>query len=86
MTEEQRLWEYLNWAADDTDPRVCLRAWLAWVGLRGAPMPDAGVCPDGPVLLTWDKGRHHFEIEVPTDGPLEYFYMDRATDATWSYP
>ncbi|HSS77473.1 MAG TPA: hypothetical protein VLV54_12100 [Thermoanaerobaculia bacterium] len=31
--------------------------------------------------MSWDNGRHHFEIEVTAVGTLDWFYMDRDSDA-----
>jgi hypothetical protein len=83
MNEEYRLWEYLN---EYATPIVALRAWMLWISLRGAPMPNACAIDDGGMIYTWDKDRHHFEIEFVLDGPTEYFYMDRVTGATWGAP
>jgi hypothetical protein len=36
---------------------------------------------NGGFAMSWDKGRHHFEIEVTPDGTFDWFYMDRGSDA-----
>jgi hypothetical protein len=43
--------------------------------------PYAAVTEDGGVSMTWDRGRHHFEIEVLPDGNYDWFYMDRESNA-----
>lgn len=76
MTEEQKLWTYL-------DQHGALFAWPVWQEVKDTlPMPNAGVGPDGELLYTWDKGAHHYEIEVFPDGRKEYFYMHRQTGGT----
>ena len=30
--------------------------------------------------MTWDRGRHHFEIEVLSGGTYDWFYMDRDSE------
>lgn len=44
---------------------------------RHARYPHATVTPDGGFVMSWDKGRHHFEIEVDNSGTYGWFYMDR---------
>lgn len=39
--------------------------------------PHAAVTEEGGVSMTWDRGRHHFEIEVLPEGTYDWFYMDR---------
>lgn len=29
--------------------------------------------------MTWDRGPHHFEIEVLPNGVYDWFYLDRAS-------
>jgi hypothetical protein len=56
-----------------------------WSALeRGAERvrpPHAAVTPAGGLSMTWDKGRHHFEIDVMPDGKYDWFYMDRESEA-----
>ena len=34
----------------------------------------------GEFSMTWDRGRHHFEIDVNEAGAYDWFYMDRDSD------
>ena len=43
-------------------------------------VPHAGPTEDGGLLMVWDKGRHHFELEVAPSGRYDWFYRDRDTD------
>lgn len=41
------------------------------------PNPEAAPSEDGRVFgMTWDRGDHHFEIEIFPSGKYEWFYMD----------
>lgn len=41
------------------------------------PGPEAAPSEDGRIFgMTWDRGNHHFEIEVLPSGKYEWFYMD----------
>ena len=42
-----------------------------------APSPHAAVTVDSGFSMTWDHGRHHFEVEIFSDGRYDWFYMDR---------
>lgn len=44
---------------------------------KHARYPHAAVTQDGTFFMTWDRGRHHFEIEVDNSGTYGWFYMDR---------
>jgi hypothetical protein len=50
--------------------------------LAGRPLdpPHATVTPAQGLALSWDRGRHHFEIEIDPDSTYGWFYMDRASD------
>src|SRR5215213_7890500 len=41
--------------------------------------PFAAATETGGLSMTWDRGRHHFEIEVLSDGTYDLFFMDTAT-------
>jgi len=43
-------------------------------------VPHAGPTEDGGLLMVWDKGRHHFELEIAPSGRYDWFYRDRDTD------
>src|SRR5205809_6924017 len=61
-----------------------LEAWgrLA-AAAKGLPAPDATPGPDGQVLYTWDRDRHHLELEILPAGPAEFFYRDRRSGGLW---
>ena len=63
-------------------------AWRAWAELLRAsgarlPVPAACTGPDGRLLLSWDAGRHHLELEFAADEPPSLFYRDRESAETW---
>ncbi|MBA3442037.1 MAG: UPF0175 family protein [Pyrinomonadaceae bacterium] len=71
-------------------PNRATRAWQAWEELlvatsHGLPVPDAAPGPDGELLFAWDRGEHHLELEVFPTTPVEFFYLNRVTDAVWGY-
>ena len=43
------------------------------------PPPHAMASEEGEFVMTWDRGSHHFEIEVLPDGRHGWFYLDRAS-------
>ena len=45
--------------------------------------PHAGPLEDDGFAMSWDSGRHHFEIEVAPDGTYGWFYMDRDSDSRY---
>jgi hypothetical protein len=52
--------------------------------LRGrVQVPDA--CPgvDGEILLTWDQGAHHLELEITSDLSATFFYMNTKSNECW---
>ncbi len=50
------------------------------------PVPDACPGPDGTLLLTWDRGEQHFELEFhPGERPM-FFYANRETRELWEAP
>lgn len=42
--------------------------------------PDAGPLENDGFAMSWDNGRHHFEIEVSPAGTYGWFYMDRDSE------
>lgn len=42
--------------------------------------PAAGALENDGFAMSWDNGRHHFEIEVAPDGTFGWFYMDRDSE------
>ena len=60
-----------------------------WVDIRRAtqnrmPVPAAVTGPDGQMFYSWDRGRHHMELEIVPGEPAFFFYRDRQTGETWS--
>src|SRR2546423_15629017 len=65
----------------------CWRAWEdAASAVPGLEVPDACPGPDGSLLLTWDRGEQHFELEFqPGEAPM-FFYANRETKELWEAP
>ena len=88
----QRLHYYLEAAilAGSLEATTASAAMKSWRALSVAaenklPAPDAGVGPDGQLLYTWNKDKHHFELEIFPDGSGEFFYLNRLTNEMWGY-
>lgn len=69
-------------------PETNRRARSAWIQVwadtsRQMPVPDACPGPDGELLYTWDRDAHHLELEIPPEGPVEFFYRNRLTEELW---
>lgn len=61
--------------------RQVLELWQAIERSGGdVPPPFAAATEAGGFSMTWDRGRHHFEIEVLSDGTYDWFYMDRDSE------
>ncbi|MGD0680376.1 MAG: hypothetical protein ABSC94_33805 [Polyangiaceae bacterium] len=41
------------------------------------PFPAAAPTADGEIQLSWDKEQHHLDLDVRSDGTIDWFYMDR---------
>lgn len=57
---------------------------ILWEHLQGRvekhlPLPHAMASEAGEFVMTWDRGPHHFEIEVLPDGGYDWFYLDRTS-------
>jgi hypothetical protein len=50
-------------------------------GVLRAPLVD--VMEEGRVLLTWDQSVHHLDVEISPDTSLDFFYLNRETNAAW---
>ena len=50
-------------------------------GFLPAPLVDER--DEGGVLLSWDKGIHHLDVEITAEGALDFFYLNRVTDEKW---
>jgi hypothetical protein len=60
-------------------------AWrIIWLSSGGKiPVPAACTGPDGEMFYSWDRGRHHLELEIIPGQPSEFFYRDRDTEQFW---
>ncbi len=72
----------------DVSKQTADRAWEAWLHLSRVmyerlSVPDAAPGQDGELLLTWDCGELHLELEILPDGPAEFFSRERTTGALW---
>ncbi len=47
------------------------------------PLPAATASGEGHIRYCWDRAEHHFEIEIPSIGPTEFFYRNWITDEAW---
>jgi hypothetical protein len=61
------------------------RAWYKGAEATGFALPIPAACtgPDGEMFYSWDRGRHHFEMEVIPGQPVELFYRNRETGEFW---
>jgi len=84
--------EFLNRASTGDDatitPETALLASKAWNLIciaSGGKMPIPAACtgPDGQMLYSWDRDRHHLELEIIPGNPAEFFYRDRLTRELW---
>jgi len=89
-TDERSLWEgYLRRLAKPEGSLSVERA--AQIRVLWAPLdrqvgptlrpPHAGPLEGDGFAMSWDHGRHHFEIEVSSGGTYSWFYMDRDSDS-----
>src|SRR5262245_18097722 len=90
VEEDKVLWEaYLRRLGASEGPFSAERArevctlWELLERRFGLPLrpPTAGAMEDDGFAMSWDSGRHHFEIDVAPDGSFRWFYMDRDSDA-----
>jgi hypothetical protein len=63
-----------------------MKAWNAiWAASGGAmPVPAACTGPNGEMFYSWDRGRHHLELEIVPGKAAEFFYRDRETEELWT--
>jgi hypothetical protein len=83
---------YLNRVAAGVSPLISTEtaelAKQAWSGVLSAtagdmPVPAACTGPDGEMFYSWDRGRHHLELEIIPGQPAEFFYRDRKAEEFW---
>ncbi len=48
--------------------------------IPGLDPPHAAPTEDGELIMVWDRGHNHFEVEITTRDKYEWFYRDRQTD------
>lgn len=78
--------EYLRGLEEPSGPLSARRVHQAesfWEALQKRfdarlPPPYATATEDGGLVMTWDSGPHHFEIEILTEGRYDWFYLDRS--------
>lgn len=75
-------------SAGDISKETAERAWEAWLHLNSKtggclPVPDAAPGPNGELLLVWDRGELHLELEIMPDGSPEFFSRNRTTGTLW---
>lgn len=84
--EEEKLKTYLAKVVQDGQIEQMMADWAiqAWQALpKTMLMPDTTIMPWGTLQLAWNKGIHHFDIEIfPSgyEGMAELFYLNRETD------
>lgn len=61
------------------------RAWWLISEATGFALPIPAACtgPDGEMFYSWDRGKHHLELEIVPGRSAEFFYRDRETEALW---
>ena len=69
-------------------PQTAKMARIAWQMIWNAsgfamPVPAACTGPDGEMYYSWDRGRHHLELEIIPGQPAEFFYRNRETEELW---
>lgn len=67
---------------------TAMRAQVAWQEIWKATgyainIPAACAGPDGKMFYSWDRGRHHLELEIFPGAVAEFFYRDRETGTLW---
>jgi hypothetical protein len=65
--------------------RIAREAWLAIRQATDFEMPIPAACtgPDGQMFYSWDKAKHHLELEIFPDMPAEFFYRNRQSNELW---
>lgn len=49
---------------------------------QSLPRPTVGAT-DHSVVLSWDNNEHHFEMELTSEGLVEFFYRNRINGGFW---
>jgi hypothetical protein len=79
---------WLEFVSRNATPEMYTRTLTTWSEVMTLtnwrlPRPSVGLGEDEEVMLCWDAGRHHFEIELIPGKPTEVFYRDRDTENSW---
>lgn len=91
-SELKEHFKYLKGISEGREPIVSKQTadlarkawWLLWQETGYLlPVPSACTGPDEQILYSWDKGEHHFEVEIIPGKPMEFFYRDRKTGDLW---
>lgn len=84
--ERERRWlDYLRTLPDSgaVSPFLAASAERLWRQLRpiagATSIPEALATEAGGVLMVWDRGHHHLEIELMSSGTYDWFYRNRKT-------
>ena len=70
-------------------PQTAILAQKAWQSIwiasdRMISVPAACTGADGKMFYSWDRGRHHLELEIAPGQDSEFFYRDRETGELWA--
>lgn len=82
---EEKLTAVLNSCVPDQVARLARAVWDRIKGnvpgILRVPLLD--LREEGGVLLTWEQGVHHLDVEIASDGSLDFFYLNRETNEAW---
>lgn len=88
---DSELIRYLQSICDsgDVTETAAAQAKVLWLSLQNnmnshMAIPDAASGPNGEILLTWDKGEHHLELEIVPGATAELFYRNRLSEQLWA--
>ena len=71
---------------DEITEQVAIKVrdtWKAIFDETKAVVPNASVGGDGQMILSWNTIEHHLELEVFSDRPGEWFYLNRLNSENW---
>jgi len=85
---------YLERLVCDNLVSATMKKWVTdlWVAVAEmansrVPVPDTAPAGNGGVMLAFDNGKDHLELELLPSGQVEVFFLDRTTDSMmeWEY-